>query len=96
MPTVKDEITGDVVSRQPYTSEGAERAETIAESNPNWTIDYAPGGETDAMFRSEQTWEDGTVESPVEDVLEDVVEDETGVVEDNPVGNPYEEMTKGY
>ena len=42
MPTVKDKQTGDVVSRQPYTSEGTQRAEQIAESDPNWEITNAP------------------------------------------------------
>ena len=30
MPTVKDKTSGDVVSRQPYTAEGTQRAEQIA------------------------------------------------------------------
>jgi hypothetical protein len=42
MPTVKDKQTGDVVSRQPYTAEGTQRAEQIAESDPNWEITNAP------------------------------------------------------
>ena len=36
MPTVKDKTTGDVVSRQPYTAEGTQRAKTIVEANPDW------------------------------------------------------------
>jgi len=52
MPTVKDKVTGDVISRQPYTAEGTQRAEQIAESDQNWEIDYAPGGKLDAMERN--------------------------------------------
>ena len=48
MPTVKDKATGDVVSRQPYTAEGTQRAKTIVEANPDWEIDYAPGGTQNA------------------------------------------------
>ena len=42
MPTIKDKVTGDVVSRQPYTAEGTQRAEQIAESDQNWEIDHVP------------------------------------------------------
>ena len=48
MPTVKDKITGKVISEQRYNQEGIQNAATIAESNPNWEIDYAPGGEYNA------------------------------------------------
>ena len=48
MPTVKDKKTGDVVSQQPYTAEGTQRAETIVQANPDWEIDYAPGGTQNA------------------------------------------------
>ena len=48
MPTVKDKTTGDVVSQQPYTSEGTQRAKQIAEADENWELDYAPGGTKDA------------------------------------------------
>jgi len=48
MPTVKDKVTGDVVSRQPYTSEGTKRAQEIVGANPDWEIDYAPGGTENA------------------------------------------------
>jgi hypothetical protein len=51
MPTVKNE-KGEVISRQPYTAEGESRAQDIANTNPNWEIDYAPGGSFDAMGRS--------------------------------------------
>ena len=50
MPTVKD-ISGEVISEQPYTEEGADKAEEIANTNPNWDVDYAPGGMYDAGGR---------------------------------------------
>ena len=59
MPTVKDKLTGDVVSNQPYTAEGTQRAEQIAASDPNWEIDYAPGGKQSAMDRSTTTYAGG-------------------------------------
>ena len=59
MPTVKDKTTGDVVSRQPYTAEGTQRAEQIAESDPTWEIDYAPAGEKDAPSMREQMYAGG-------------------------------------
>jgi len=40
MPTVKDKVSGDVVSRQPYNEEGINRASTIADSNPSWELEY--------------------------------------------------------
>jgi hypothetical protein len=52
MPTVKDKKTGDVVSQQPYTAEGTQRAETIVQANPDWELDYAPNGKTDGAQRS--------------------------------------------
>jgi hypothetical protein len=51
MPTVKDEL-GNTVSEQPYTPEGESKAEQIASANPNWEVDYAPGGSVDAMNRN--------------------------------------------
>ena len=51
MPTVKDEL-GNTVSEQPYTPEGESKAEQIASANPNWEVDYAPGGSYNAMNRS--------------------------------------------
>ena len=53
MPTIKDKKTGDVVSRQPYTAEGTQRAETIVQANPDWEIDYAPGGTENAPDKRE-------------------------------------------
>jgi len=40
MPEVKDIITGEVISKQPYTEEGAEDSAAIADSNPSWEVDY--------------------------------------------------------
>ena len=59
MPKVKDKLTGDVISNQPYTAEGTQRAEQIAESDPNWEMDYAPGGKESAMNRSKVTYAGG-------------------------------------
>ena len=63
MPTVKDKFTGDVVSRQPYNNKGVERAAQIADTNPNWEIDasedYAPGGSSNAMERSQTMYMGG-------------------------------------
>ena len=56
MPVIKDKITGDVVSRQPYTAEGPQRAEQIVKTDPNWEIDYAPGGTQDASARNTTTY----------------------------------------
>ena len=51
MPTVKDEL-GNTISEQAYTPEGEAKAEQIASANPNWSVDYAPGGTADAMDRN--------------------------------------------
>ena len=51
MPEVKDMITGEVISKQPYTEEGADKAEEIANTNPSRNIEYAPGGTYDAGGR---------------------------------------------
>lgn len=51
MPTVKDKTTGEVISRQRYNEKGMQRASNIASSNPNWEIDYSPGGSYNAMDR---------------------------------------------
>ena len=40
MPTVKDKITGAVISKQPYNDKGARNASTIAESNPSWEVTH--------------------------------------------------------
>ena len=42
MPTVKDKITGEVISEQKYNKEGIQNAETIANSNPQWNVVNAP------------------------------------------------------
>jgi hypothetical protein len=52
MPTVKDTITGKVISRQPYNEEGITIASRIAESNPSWEV-------SNAMERSEQMYPGG-------------------------------------
>ena len=59
MPTVKDKTTGDVVSQQPYTSEGTQRAKQIADTDPNWELSYAPNGKTDGATRSQQSYAGG-------------------------------------
>ena len=59
MPTVKDKATGEVVSQQPYTPQGTQRAKQIAESDLNWELDYAPNGKTDGAQRSEQMYAGG-------------------------------------
>ena len=59
MPTVKDKITGDVVSQQPYTSEGTQRAKQIADTDPNWELSYAPSGKQDARAMKEQMYAGG-------------------------------------
>ena len=59
MPTIKDKLTGDVVSRQPYTAEGTQRAEQIVKTDPNWELDYAPGGKESAMDRNTTTYAGG-------------------------------------
>ena len=59
MPTVKDKTTGDVVSQQPYTSEGTQRAKQIADTDPNWELSYAPNGKTDGAMRSQQMYAGG-------------------------------------
>ena len=46
MPTVKDKLTGKIISEQPYTPEGKILAEEISEKEPSWEI-------SDAMQRSE-------------------------------------------
>ena len=52
MPVVENE-KGEVVSRQPYTAEGESKAEQIASVNPNWSVNYAPGGQYNGMERME-------------------------------------------
>ena len=41
MPTVKDK-SGNIISKQPYTTEGIDEAERIASKNPNWDIANIP------------------------------------------------------
>ena len=53
MPTVEDKVTGEVVEELSYDKEGKERAEEIAKENPNLEVNYSPGGESNAMERTE-------------------------------------------
>ena len=53
MPTVKDKITGEVVEELSYDTEGEAMAEEIVKENPNLEVDYSPGGESNAMDRTE-------------------------------------------
>ena len=59
MPSVKDKTTGEVVSQQPYTPKGTQRASQIAESDPNWELSYAPNGKTDGAMRQEKMYAGG-------------------------------------
>ena len=43
MPTVKDKVTGKVISEHPYTPEGKEQAEEISNKELNWEVSDAPG-----------------------------------------------------
>ena len=52
MPKITD-ISGNVVEELPYTEEGVDEAHAMVNANPSLNIDYAPGGEVDAMNRSE-------------------------------------------
>ena len=56
MPTIKDKTTGEVVSQQPYTPKGTQRASQIAQSDPNWELSYAPNGKPDGAMRQEQMY----------------------------------------
>jgi hypothetical protein len=58
MPTVKDE-QGNVIAKLPYTDQGELQAEKMVSANPEFEIDYAPGGEVDAMDRSQTTYAGG-------------------------------------
>lgn len=51
MPEVKD-MEGNVIAKLPYTDVGMEQAEEMKKANPSLSVDYAPGGEYDAMNRS--------------------------------------------
>ena len=56
MPVVKEKNTGKVVSRQPYNEKGIDNASTIAQSNPNWEVEYAS---SDAIDRNVTTYPGG-------------------------------------
>ena len=51
MPEVKD-MEGNVIAKLPYTDVGMEQAEEMKKANPSLSVDYAPGGQYDAMSRS--------------------------------------------
>ena len=51
MPTVRDKITGEVVSKQDYDAEGMQIANEMVENNPSLELSYeAPV--SDAMYRN--------------------------------------------
>jgi|10_taG_2_1085330.scaffolds.fasta_scaffold25000_1 hypothetical protein len=52
MPTVKDKITGNIISRQPYNDKGARNAATIADANPSWEVTHEDIPSSDARQRS--------------------------------------------
>ena len=58
MPKVKD-LAGNVVAELPYTDEGMEQADIMADTNPNWDVEMAPGGMYNAMDRSVQEYAGG-------------------------------------
>ena len=82
MPTIIDKATGEVKKVVDYGPNQGAEVEAALNEIPGSMV------ANDAMYRSEKIWDDNAVESPVENI------EEGG--EDNPVGNPYEEMTKGY
>jgi hypothetical protein len=47
MPKVKDKL-GNVVAELPYDQAGEAQAEEIVKDNPNFEIDYSPGGISNA------------------------------------------------
>ena len=59
MPKVKNKMTGEIVANQPYTAQGTEMAEKIAQADSNLEIDYAPGGTNDARMMREQIYAGG-------------------------------------
>jgi len=48
MPEVKDKITGEVVAEFDYDANSKLKAEKLADSNINYEVNYAPGGEYNA------------------------------------------------
>ena len=58
MPEVKDS-KGNIIAKLPYTDVGMEQAEAMKEANPSLIVDYAPGGQYDAMSRMEQNYAGG-------------------------------------
>jgi len=59
MPTVKDKTTGEVVAELPYDAQGKAKADQMVKASPNLEIDYAPGGTSDAMGRSQTMYAGG-------------------------------------
>ena len=59
MPTVKDKTTGQVVAELPYDVEGKAKADQMVQASPNLEVDYAPGGQSNAMQRSVQQYPGG-------------------------------------
>ena len=59
MPTVKDKTTGEVVAELPYDAQGKAKADQMVQASPNLEIDYAPGGASNAMGRSQTMYADG-------------------------------------
>ena len=86
MPTIIDKATGEVKKVVDYGPNQGAEVEAALNEIPDSMVS------NDAMYRSAQTWDDNAVKSPVEAP----VEAEGGDVADNPISNPYEEMTKGY
>ena len=59
MPTVKDKTTGQVVAELPYDAQGKAKADQMVQASPNLEIDYAPGGASDTMGRSQTMYAGG-------------------------------------
>ena len=60
MPKITD-LSGNVVEELPYTEEGMDEAHARVNANPSLSIDYAPGGQVDAMERMKTNYAgDGT------------------------------------
>ena len=59
MPTVKDKTTGQVVAELPYNEQGKAKADQMVKASPNLEIDYAPGGASNAMGRSQTMYAGG-------------------------------------
>ena len=91
MPTVKDKITGDVVSKQPYNEEGIQKASNIAESNPNWEITNAPDSRESYHIGGKIPGDAGFGERPINPGMDDNVS--TGIIPNDRL-NPFDSTTK--